>query len=248
MRVLVTGGTGRLGRPLVPMLKSDGHDVRVLSRRPGDGRVVGDLADGSGIAEALDGVDTVVHAATSAHMKRVDVRGTEGLLRRAEEAGVTHFVYVSIVGVEKNPLPYYKAKLAAESAVRASGVPCTVARGTQFYELVDGLFTRLRLGHVLVAPKGWRIEPHAPVDFAAHLARRVADGPAQGITEFGGPHVYDSKDLAEEIHRAHGRTGAVRMVRVPGRISRAVAAGAQVSGPDAEHGTTTYAEWVTTSA
>jgi uncharacterized protein YbjT (DUF2867 family) len=244
MKVLVTGGTGRLGRPLVAALRADGHEVRVLSRRAGEGHVVGDLADGRGVADAVRGCEAIVHAATSGRMKAVDVRGTDGLLRYARSGSMAHFVYVSIVGVDRNPMPYYKVKHTVEQRVAASGVPYTIARGTQFHDLVFGVGSRLRAGRVLVAPSGWQIEPHAPADFAASLVRRISAGPADAVTEFGGPEVLDAGDLITEVHRSLGRTGPVRRLALPGRISAAVAAGAQLSGPDAEHGTTTWAEWL----
>jgi uncharacterized protein YbjT (DUF2867 family) len=241
--VLVTGGTGTLGRPLVAELRSAGQDVRVLSRKPGEGHVVGNLADGTGVRAALDGADVVVHAATSPRMRAVDVRGSERLIAAARDAGVAHVVYVSIVGVDRNPMPYYTVKRAVEQAVVASGLPFTLARGTQFYDLVDAVLGKLHLGPVPFAPKGWRFEPHAPAEFAASLARRVAAGPSGGVTEFGGPAVYDAARLAADVHRDRGRTGRVRQLPVPGRTSAAFAAGAQVSGPGAEHGTTTWEQW-----
>jgi uncharacterized protein YbjT (DUF2867 family) len=176
-------------------------------------------------------------------MKAVDVRGSERLLAAAKGAGVGHLVYVSIVGVDRNPMPYYKVKLTVEQAVAASGLAYTLARGTQFYDLVEAVLGKLHVGPVPFAPRGWRLEPHAPADFAASLARRVAAGPANAVTEFGGPEVFDAARLAADVHRARGRTAPVRQLPVPGRTSAAFAAGAQVSGLDAERGTTTWAEW-----
>jgi uncharacterized protein YbjT (DUF2867 family) len=75
MTILVTGGTGTLGRPTVDLLRAAGHDVRILSRRSGDGRVVGDLSTGAGLTEALAGVDTVLHLATTAGRKDVAQSG-----------------------------------------------------------------------------------------------------------------------------------------------------------------------------
>src|ERR1700741_3194554 len=96
---LGTGGTGTLGSHLVPKLRAAGHDVRVLSRRAGDGRVTGDLTTGAGLADAVAAVDVIVHAATDpVRAKRVEVGGTERLLSAARTAGVAHLLYVSIVG------------------------------------------------------------------------------------------------------------------------------------------------------
>jgi uncharacterized protein YbjT (DUF2867 family) len=105
--VLVTGGTGTLGRALVPRLVAAGHHVRVMSRRPitrpGVEAVYGDLATVAGLAEAVAGADVVVHAASSParNTEAIDVRGTARLLQAARTAGVAHLIYVSIVGIDR---------------------------------------------------------------------------------------------------------------------------------------------------
>ncbi len=103
--ILVTGGTGTLGRPLVQALTGAGNPVRVLSRRPPakvDGPAVewavGDLGTGEGITEAVEGVRAIVHCATSQRTREVDVGGTLRLLDAARRAGSPHLVYISIVG------------------------------------------------------------------------------------------------------------------------------------------------------
>ncbi|MBT2368934.1 NAD(P)H-binding protein [Streptomyces sp. ISL-10] len=141
--VLVTGGTGHLGRDLIGLLKP-GYRVRVLARSRGTDPDVewvrGDLAAGAGagIREAVSGVRTVVHAATWSPAARrgyllptdfwrsppdVDVHGTHRLLDEAARAGVGHFAYVSIVGVDRPRLPYLRLKHEAEELVRAGKFP-----------------------------------------------------------------------------------------------------------------------------
>ncbi|MGH8961125.1 MAG: SDR family oxidoreductase [Jatrophihabitantaceae bacterium] len=242
--VLVTGGTGRLGQVLVPNLVARGHDVRVLSRRAGDRRAVGDLATGSGLAAAVDGVQAVVHAATSRHMQKVDVQGTARLVAAARAAGVEHLIYVSIVGVDRNPFGYYAAKLAAEQAIARSGLAFTLARGTQFHTLVAGVVRRMRLGPVPFAPAGWQVQPNDHAEFARQLAARVDAGPAGTVTEFGGPEVGTFAEFAAFWHRAHGRPRRVREIPVPGKASAAFRGGAQVCGADAARGEVTFGEWL----
>src|SRR5687767_14879301 len=106
--VLVTGGTGTLGRALVARLHAGGEQPRVLSRRVGPGLVTGDLDTGAGLEEALRDVSVVVHAA-SRHGR--DVAGTQRLVAAARRVGADpHLVFVSIVGVDRVPLPYYREK------------------------------------------------------------------------------------------------------------------------------------------
>src|ERR1700680_677126 len=121
MYVLVTGGTGALGREVVIDLRSSGHRARVLSRKAGTGAdwVQGNLASGAGLDRAVADVDTIIHAGSAARQPwregAVDVKGTRRLLEAAKRAHVKHFVYISIVGMEGVAYRYYKHKLAAEA-------------------------------------------------------------------------------------------------------------------------------------
>jgi uncharacterized protein YbjT (DUF2867 family) len=136
--ILVTGGTGTLGRQVVARLLDAGRRVRVLSRRPRAPRpgvelVVGDLMKDGGAGAAVDGVATVVHCASD---NKGDAAATRALTAAAAQAAVTHLVYVSIVGVERLSFGYAKAKLDCERIVAGSGVPWTTLRATQFYDMI----------------------------------------------------------------------------------------------------------------
>src|SRR3990172_2973042 len=146
--ILVTGGSGGLGSELVPRLAA-GHTVRILSRRPRPPSATtewaqGELATGEGLAEAVAGVDMIVHAASSPFGKtrQVDVEGIRRLLPAAAPA-TPHLFYISIVGVDRIPFPYYRAKLAAEKLVEEPAVPYTILRATQFHTLIDRLLRNL---------------------------------------------------------------------------------------------------------
>ena len=159
--ILVTGGTGTLGRLVVPRLRDGGCVVRVLSRRrreAGDGTelMTGDLATGEGIEPAVAGVKTIVHCAGSS-------KGDEGkarnLVRAAVRAGTPHLVYISVVGADRIPVVsgvdratfgYFGSKLAAERVVADSGLPWTTLRATQFHDLI--LMTARQLAKLPVMP------------------------------------------------------------------------------------------------
>jgi len=111
-------------------------------------------------------------------------------------------------------------------------------------DLVAAVAERLRIGPVLLAPTGWRLQPSDPADFARHLADRVDAGPADGITEFGGPQEATFAELAEAWHRAKGRSGRIRNVHVPGQASAAFRAGAQVVAANALLGARTWPDWL----
>lgn len=103
----------------------------------------------------------------------------------------------------------------------------------------------MRLGPLLFAPRGRRLQPNDPAEFAEHLAERVDAGPTGGVTEFGGPEAATIAEFAAWWHGAHGHAGRVREFPVPGRASAALSAGAQVAGTDAAHGAVTFREWAT---
>ncbi|MEV8474435.1 NAD(P)H-binding protein [Streptomyces sp. NPDC051173] len=245
--ILVTGGTGTLGRPLVARLLADGVPVRVMSRRPrraDDDRpyewAVCDLADGTGLDAALTDVRAVVHCATNA---RNDAATTKRLAGAARRAGVPHLVYVSIVGIDEVPLPYYRSKLEAERIVRGSGVPWTVLRTTQFHDLVAMLTTVQRRLPVVLTPSGVRFQPVEVAEVADRLAELAQGAPAGRVPDMAGPEVRDARDLAAATLRAAGLRRRVVPLRLPGRIVRSLRAGGNLA-PDRAVGTGTFEEYL----
>lgn len=235
--ILVTGGTGQLGRPTVELLRQAGHEVRVLSRRPGEGRVVGDLRSGAGLAEALRGVHTVIHLATS---NRKDSPATRTLLEACRSAGVQHVIYQSIVGVDEIPYPLYRDKVVCEQLVAGSGIPFTILRATQFHTFVGGFFRmqrRLPVQLVLAMP----VQPIALADVAARLAELAAGSPAGRVPDLGGPEVLSVAEAGEIWQRAHGTRRRQWRWALPGRTFAGYAAGFHASAP--KHPGQTFAEY-----
>jgi uncharacterized protein YbjT (DUF2867 family) len=206
--VLVTGGTGVLGRHLVRELQGRGRAVRVLSRSEaplapsGVATVVGDVRTGTGLVEAVRGVDCIVHAATSPsrHVRSTEVDGTANLLAAATDAGVAHVVYVSIVGVDGHRFPYYRAKHAAELAVEQAQLGWTIQRITQFHELIDQLL-RPRLS---LRTPNLSFQSIAAADAATRLADLVDSGPVGRAGDLGGPEVLSLREMAAQRHQVTG--------------------------------------------
>ncbi|CAA9246967.1 MAG: hypothetical protein AVDCRST_MAG52-1945 [uncultured Blastococcus sp.] len=227
--VLVTGATGTLGTPTVDLLRAEGHGVRALSRRTGPGLTTGDLLTGSGIDEAMAGVDTVVHLATG--LRRKDVVIARTLLDAANRAGVGHLVLISIVGIDHIPLGYYRDKVEIERLVVDSAVPHTVLRATQFHTLVEQLCSVQRRLPVLLAPS-FDVQPIAPAEVAARLVELASGAPAGRVPDIGGPAVRPLPELAGAWAVSRGLRRRVVPVRWPGRVFAGYRAGHNlVPGP-----------------
>ncbi|MFC8299581.1 SDR family oxidoreductase [Micromonospora orduensis] len=237
MKVLVTGAGGHLGGAVLARLRDDGVGVRATSRRPRSGSdvewVVTDLATGDGLVEAVTGVDAVLHLASSprgGHTHQVDVLGTRRLVVAAGAAGVGHLVYISIVGVDRVPIPYYRHKLAAEQVIAAGPVPWSVLRATQFPRFLDDLLAgSARLGPV-IGDRAVLAQPVDPGEVAARLAARLVAGPVGGIEEYGGPQVLRFDEAARAWLAARGSRRPLLPVRIPGRLGRELRAGGLVTG------------------
>jgi uncharacterized protein YbjT (DUF2867 family) len=244
MDVLVTGGTGRLGRRVVDQLQGAGHRVRAMSRRgTGPGGVRGDLVSGRDLATALSGAEVVVHAATDARGDywAADVAGTRRLVQAVDRGQLRHLVYVSIVGVDRVPYGYYHAKYSAEQVVLASGLPVTLLRITQFHDFVDDLLSTARRGPVVPVPMGWRAQPVDVAEAAAQTAEVALGAPTGDVVEFGGPQELTAAELARAWAAAREPGARVVATPVPGRLSAAFRDGAALPSGGAR-GRRTYAE------
>jgi uncharacterized protein YbjT (DUF2867 family) len=235
--ILVTGGTGTLGRLVVPRLRDAGYDVRVLTRRGREGTegvefVVGDLATGDGIEAAAVGAETIVHCAGSSKGDEVKA---QHLVRAASQAGARHLVYISVVGADRVPVVsgidramfgYFESKLAAERVIADSGVPWTTLRATQFHDLILMVARQLAKLPVIPAPSGVRCQPVDAGDVATQLVELAVGEPAGLVPELAGPRVYELKELVRSYLQARGRRRLIMPVRLPGQAARAVRAGA----------------------
>jgi len=238
---LITGATGTIGTPTTARLRAQGHDVRALSRRSGPGLVAGDLHSGAGLTAAISGVDTVIHLATANGAK--DIRIAENLFAAAAEARVRHVVLLSIVGIDKIPMPFYRQRLDIEALALHSGVPLTLQRSTQFHPFVDTLFSAQRFLPVLIAPS-IRFQPIAPHDVAARLVELAEEAPSGRVDDIGGPQQRTAADLLAAWKKARGSHRPSLPVRVPGKLFKAFADGENLV-PGAPFGQQTFEQYLT---
>ncbi|WP_254896626.1 SDR family oxidoreductase [Amycolatopsis sp. Hca4] len=240
VRILVTGGTGQLGSAVVRRLRAAGEEVRVLSRRPAPDVVRGDLRTGRGVDSAVAGVDVVVHCATDYFGREAQLART--LIEAARWAGGPHLVYVSIVGVDRVPLGYYRAKHETEQLVATSGLPCTIQRATQFHGLVRGLLSGASRLPVVPVPRV-SFQPVDVRDVARRLAGHALADPAGRAPDFGGPEILTAAELAEAVGEASGRRRRIVPLTVPGETFRAYADGGHLA-PGHREGEITFREYL----
>jgi uncharacterized protein YbjT (DUF2867 family) len=246
-QVLVTGATGTLGRKVVGEATGAGHHVRAMSRRSHVGYTgvhwsQGDLLGGTGVDAAVDGVDVIVHCATQGTRDK-DVTSTENLITAARKAGVAHIVYVSIVGIDRIPLPYYKTKLRVEQALEASGIAYTVLRATQFHDLIKMTFSLQRFSPLLWTVRGVRFQPIDTHDVAKRLVELIDADAAGRVADIGGPAVHTHAALARMYLDARGGRRPVVEMPVPGRIVAGYREGANLV-PDNPVGTIDFAGYL----
>jgi uncharacterized protein YbjT (DUF2867 family) len=237
--VLVTGGTGTLGRLVVPRLLEAGCRVRILARRKqpepaGVEFVRGDLETGAGVDAALDGVHTVLHLAGS---QKGDGLKARTLVAAASGAGVSHLVFISVVGADRVPISssidrmqfgYFGEKRAAELAVMESGIPWTVLRATQFHELGLQTLRLLSRGPVGFVFRGIRFQPIAAAEVAERATELTLGAPAGLVPHLGGPQALEMSQLMRSYLASIGRRAPIIPIPVMGGAGRAMKAGANL--------------------
>jgi uncharacterized protein YbjT (DUF2867 family) len=217
--ILVTGGTGRLGRLITARLAEAGHETRVLSRHPHAARagieyMTGDLATGKGVEAAVDGATAVVHCVSSS---KGDAETTRVLVQAMAAANrAARLVFISIVGADRVHYGYFRSKVAAEAVVTGSGLPWTMQRATQFYGYcLDGAKKMARLP-VIPVPGGFKLQPVDEGEVAARLAE-LAVGPAAGlVADIAGPQADSYAGMLRVFVRASHRHRPVVEFPMPG--------------------------------
>lgn len=239
--ILVTGGTGTLGRIVAERLRAEGHEVRALSRSSETYPV--DLVTGAGLDRAVAGVDAIVHCASTPARRGADEAAARRLIDAARTAGVPHLVYISIVGVDRVPLGYYRAKLAVERLIEASGLGYTVLRTTQFHDLAYTIAQTLAKLPVVPAPGGARIQPIAVAEVADRLVELAVGAPAGRVPDLGGPEVFTVRELVRAYLRASGKRRPVVGVRLFGKVYAGLRRGGNLA-PEQAVGKGTFGEFL----
>ena len=251
--ILVTGGTGTLGKLVVPRLREAGAKVRVLSRQARDSGDVefvrGDLDTGAGIEAAVAGAEVIVHCAGA---QKGDGDKARALVRAASAAGTPHLVNISVVGADRVPqdsgldramFGYFGSKLAAEQVIAESGLPWTTLRATQFHELWLTVARAMARLPVIPVAAGTRFQPVDGGEVAARLAELALGSPVGLAPDIAGPRIYPMADLVRGYLRATGKRRPLLPLRLPGKAAAAIRAGAHLA-PDRAGGLITWEEFL----
>ncbi|MEV4316157.1 SDR family oxidoreductase [Actinocrispum sp. NPDC049592] len=190
MKVVVIGGTGLIGTKLVARLTEHGHEAVPASPNTGVNTLTGE-----GVKEVLVGANVLVDVSNSPSFADDDAMNffrtaTTNLISAAENAGVGHYVALSVVGVDRQPeVGYFRAKVEQERLIRESGLPYSIVRATQFFEFAGGVADSSMVDGAVHLP-GAGVQPMAADDVAAAVGRTAAGEPVNGIREVGGPEVF----------------------------------------------------------
>ncbi|MDX3661379.1 SDR family oxidoreductase [Streptomyces sp. ID05-26A] len=190
MRIVVIGGTGLIGSQVVKRLGEHGHDAVPASPNSGVNTLTGE-----GVEEVLKGADVLVDVSNSPSFADDDVMNffttaTTNLTKAAAEAGVGHYVALSIVGTDELPESgYLRAKVAQEKLIQESGLTYSIIRATQFFEFAGAIANSAELDGAVHLPHGG-VQPIAASDVAAVVGRTAATEPVNGVLEIGGPEEF----------------------------------------------------------
>jgi len=203
MKIVVIGGTGLIGSKTVAILRQGGHEVVAASPNTGVNTITG-----QGLKEAMAGTQVVIDLANSPSFEDkavLEFFQTSGrnLLAAEAAARVRHHVAVSIVGTDRSDNGYFRAKVAQEKLIEASGIPYTIIRSTQFLEFLSAIADASADGNTVRISPGL-FQPIAADDVAAIVADVALAAPRHGILEIAGPERAPFNEIVARYLKAVG--------------------------------------------
>jgi uncharacterized protein YbjT (DUF2867 family) len=248
MKIVVIGGSGLIGSMLVPKLREQGQEALAASPKSGVNTLTGD-----GLAAALKGASVVVDVTNAPSWEDAAVMkffetSTRNLLSYEAAAGVGYHVALSVVGSERMlESGYFRAKIAQENLIKASSIPYSIVRATQFFEFVNGIADFSTDGNKVRLPSAL-IQPMAADDVASAVGRIALGTPVKGTVEVGGPEKFPLDELVRRALAAWKDPREVVADPQAGYYGIAVGERTLVPGDGAQLGQTRFADWLKQSA
>jgi uncharacterized protein YbjT (DUF2867 family) len=248
MKIVIVGGTGLIGTPLVALLQDAGHEAVPASPSTGV-----DTLTGQGVAEAFANADVVIDIPNSPSFEDEPVMNffqtsTRTIAEAAKSAGVKHHVVLSIVGADRmNDIGYMRAKVAQEEIVKSSGIPYTIVRATQFFEFLAGIAeTTADSSTVRLSPA--LMQPIAASEVSEVLAEAATKRPTNSTWELGGPEAVPIVELGRRVLQTAGDSREIVMDATVGYFGGNVDDDLLIPGqdPELQHrlGVVTLEEWL----
>lgn len=203
MKIAVIGGTGLIGSQVVKDLQKAGHEAVPHSLSTGV-----DLLSGEGVVEAVAGADVVVNLTNSPTFDEASPAffqtSMDNLVAASEKGGVGHLVVLSIVGVDQVPeLDYYRAKVLQEDILKASSIPYSIVRATQFMEFMEATMSWTTDGDTVRLPRT-PLRPIAAADVARMVAEVASGPPLNGTVNIAGPEIFPLDEIGRITIAAKG--------------------------------------------
>lgn len=204
-QILITGGTGLLGKAVCQILDGKSVPYQIATHQmqaPGDS-VFMDLRTGEGMDQAVRNKKVILHLASDKKHPDYDVSGTIRLIDSIQKQGLSiHLIYISIVGVEELPMPYFKQKAQVEQIIVQSGLPYSILKATQFHEYVDNALSSFFRFGVGLLPKNILVQPVSVPVVADMMVDLCFGNPTYQIQSIGGPEVLTIEDIVTQWQQA----------------------------------------------
>src|SRR5205809_1312920 len=248
MKIVILGGTGLIGSKVVNLLRADGHEVVAASPSQGINSITGE-----GLSEALTGAQSVVDLTNSPSFEDKAVleffeTSTRNVLAAEAKTGVGHHVAVSIVGADRLPASgYLRAKVAQEKLIKASPIPYTIVRATQFFEFVGRIADEATSGQT-VHLSSVLFQPIFSDDLAANLAKIALAKPLNGTTELAGPDALPFDEVVRQYLAAHHDPRKVIKDEQARYFGTTLEKRSLVPGENALLGSCHFADWLSRTA
>jgi uncharacterized protein YbjT (DUF2867 family) len=244
MKIVVIGGAGLIGTKVVKRLREAGQEVIPASRASGI-----DVVTGNGLAAAMAGAQVVVDVANApswedqAVLEFFETAG-RNLMAAEKAAGVRHHVALSVVGTDRMlSAGYFRAKMAQEKLIQASGIPYTIVRATQFFEFVGAIADSATEGATVRLPAA-KLQPILSDDVAAALAEVAVSKPVNGLVELAGPEKIPLDELVRQYLQAKGDARQVTTDAGAGYYGTAINDRTLTADDGARLGPTRFADWL----